>query len=127
MTNTRAIETACVAWSRLVELAQSKGSQGAAHDLKSCLHEETRKGGGTHLPMNLARVRLVQSALSGAERPMRDIGDLYGIRQAHVQAMMMIGARLDDHTSRYLRDLFTPNEVDAINAAGEVLFKAWSK
>lgn len=126
MSNAQATETARVAWSRLLELAQTKGSQGDAHDLKSCLHEETRKGGGANLPMNLARVRLVQSALSGAETWLRDIGGLYGIRQSHVQTMM-IGARLDDHSSRYLRDLFTPGEVDTINAAGEVLFKAWSK
>jgi hypothetical protein len=80
-----------MAWSGLMELA-SIGPHGIPYELREALRAEKREG----LPQNLAKLRLVESAISGAERPTRNLGDLHGIRQAHVTAMM-VGARLSNN------------------------------
>lgn len=118
MTNTTAKEVADLAWSGLMELANI-GPHGMPYELRAALKAETsRKPDGGGLPLHLAKARLVESAISGAERPTRNLGELHGIRQAHVTAMM-IGARLG------LGKVVPLGADGDLEKAAKVLFDAW--
>lgn len=90
LTVKQAHKVADMAWVGLMALADM-GPHGIPYQLREALKAEKREG----LPVSLAKLRLVESAISGAVRPVRNLGELHGIRNAHVVAMM-IGARLDN-------------------------------
>ena len=112
ITKKQAKSTIELAWSMVINLAATKGQQETRQYLADCLKAEKRE-----LPVMLAKALLTRSVWSGGDRPNRNIGDLYGVRDAHVKAMM-IGARFK------FRAVDDQHAADLAEAA-EVMFRDW--
>lgn len=80
-----------LAWSGLMNMART-GPHGLSIRLEDALKsEKSRTGAG--IPVHLAKIRLVESAIIGAANPVRNLVELHGLRGAHIEALM-IGAKL---------------------------------